>query len=180
MIIVETFEGARPARSSEAEPGSGSTPHDRDRRPPCPATPLNFTSGRPSDQTSAVLTTSADPLQAPRSRRALVCSRSKKLAVCAPTDNTGRLRPPPSFAMRTALSQSEGTAPPMRTEFRPFSRVRHLSRVADEVVAVGASGPQHDCAVGKTLSGDPSRVKGDALPLRRGSGSSRTPLISVG
>jgi hypothetical protein len=61
---------------------------------PCLATPLSFTSGRASDQTSAVLTTSADPLQAPRSRRERVCSRSKKLVVFAPTDNTRRLRPP--------------------------------------------------------------------------------------
>ena len=85
---------ARALRVLQRRPGSGSTPHDRDRRPPCLATPLSFTSGRASEQTSAVLTTSEDPLQAPRSRQALVCSRSNTLVVFVPTDKTGQLRPP--------------------------------------------------------------------------------------
>ncbi len=93
MIIVESSK-ARALRALHRRAGSGSTPHDRDRRPPCLATPLSVSSGRASDQTSPVLTTSADLFQAPRSRQALVCSRSKKLVIFAPTDNTGRLRPP--------------------------------------------------------------------------------------
>ncbi len=45
------------------------------------------------ERAGAILTTSADPLQAPRSRQPLVCSRSKTLVAFLPTDITTRLRP---------------------------------------------------------------------------------------
>ena len=57
---------ARALRARHRRPASGSTPHDRDRRPPCLAAPLSFTSGRASEQTSVVLTASEDLLQPPR------------------------------------------------------------------------------------------------------------------
>ena len=88
MIIV----GAPRAR--HRRPGSGSTPHDN-RRASRHAAPFLLASSRAPEQERDVLTTSANSLQPLRSRQALASSRSKKLAVFAPTDNTGRLRPPP-------------------------------------------------------------------------------------
>ena len=118
--LVHRVSFLRALRVLQRRPASGSTLHDRDRHPPCLASPLSFTSGRASDQTSAVLTTSADPLQAPRSRHALVCLRSKKLAAFAPTDNTGRLRPPQRYVRSVRdLQIPIGPARPNRTPSSP-------------------------------------------------------------
>jgi hypothetical protein len=67
MIIVERFERARPARSPT---GIRIDTHDRIRRPPRPATPLSFPSSRASEQTSVVLTTSAESSFPPITRAA--------------------------------------------------------------------------------------------------------------
>ena len=64
MIIVETFQGPRP-RPRHRRPGSGSTPHDGRRASRRP-TPFLLASNRAPEQESAVLTTPADLLQAPR------------------------------------------------------------------------------------------------------------------
>jgi hypothetical protein len=61
MIIVETFDGARPARSPSPT-RSGSTPHDN-RRASRLAMLIAFASPRAPEQERDALTTSADSLQ---------------------------------------------------------------------------------------------------------------------
>jgi hypothetical protein len=98
MIVVETFEGARPARSS--------APH-QDRHFMIAIAVLPASQRRAASlpakrrrQTSAILTTSADPLRAPRSRQALVCSRSNKLVVVVPAGKTALPAPAATHASR--------------------------------------------------------------------------------
>jgi hypothetical protein len=97
--------------------------------------------------TSAALTTSADPLQAPRSRQPLVCSRSNKLVVFARIDNTGRLRPPrrcvrsvgdlqiPIGPAQPNRAPSSPRFPPYEAfERRPPSSPARLQRPASETL----------------------------------------------
>src|SRR5208337_142566 len=92
MIIVETFEGVRPARSPSPT-RSGSTPHDR-RRASRRATPFLLASNRALEQEGDVLTRSALLLQAPRPHPPLASSPAKISVVFATTQNNARHRPP--------------------------------------------------------------------------------------
>ena len=127
MIIVERFEGAHPARSSAP---------NQDRHFMIAITILPASQRRSASLPAArrsrpalSLTTSADLLQALRSRQALVCPRSNKLVVFAPTDKTGRLRPPqPHLRSVRDLQIPIGPAQPNRP---PPPRGFLLTRVSN-------------------------------------------------
>jgi len=109
---------------------------------PCLATPLSFTSGRPSDQTSAVPTTSEDPLQASPSRQALGYSRSNKLVVFAPTDKTRRLTPSQRYVrsvrhLRIPIGPAQPNSVPSSPRFPPYEAFERRPRVEPRAPAKG-------------------------------------------
>ena len=111
MIIIDTFEGARPAQSP-SPPGSESTPHDR-RRASRLATSIAFPSSRAPEHKSADLVTSEDPLRPLRQRQTRTCSRPKRLVFVAGPVTTARRRAA-RRRMRSAgdLEIPIGRAPP--------------------------------------------------------------------
>jgi hypothetical protein len=80
MIIVETFDGARPARSPSPT-RSGSTPHDN-RRASRLAMLIAFASPRAPEQERDALTTSADSLQLLRSHPREATGSSRSAGFC--------------------------------------------------------------------------------------------------
>ena len=90
MIIVETFDGARPARST-----------DQDRHLmtvvalPAAQRRSSSSSNHTPEHERDVLATSAASLQPPRPHPPLASSPPKKRVVSSPDDDTGRLPPPP-------------------------------------------------------------------------------------
>jgi hypothetical protein len=92
--MVETFDGARPARSPSPTRIRIDTPHDH-RGASRLAMLIAFVSPHAPEQERDVLTTSADSLQSLHPHPPLASSPPKKRVVFAPDDNTGCPPPPP-------------------------------------------------------------------------------------
>ena len=111
MIIVETFEGARPRAASPRRAGSGSTPHDRRRAVPPPTlrshslaaarrTTTAMASQRPTDPRSRAVFTLVPHLRAIQNARASSC-RSTPSAASSFIRSRTRIRPRPSNPHRS-------------------------------------------------------------------------------
>ena len=149
---------------------------------------------RAPEQEGDVLTRSPVLLQAPRPRPPLTCSPSKTLVVFAPTDKTGRLRPPQPRVrsvrdLQIPIARPQPNRAPSSPRFPPYEAFERrppveprapakappagVSASAGALGAGAARGASAGVFGARALRGDLGKGLGPAVLLGRPRGSSR-------